>query len=414
MNVALFIAKKIQFGSKEKNTNNNPSIKIAIVGIALGLAVMLLAVSIVTGFKGEIQEKVIGFGSHIQVTSLSNNTTHDIPPIIFPDSLIQSIAQLNNVKHVQRFATKPGIIKTDEEFQGIVIKGVDEDFNWDFFSKNLIEGSIFHLSDSAISNDVIISETIAKVLQLKIDDSFLCYFVKDNIRARKFTVKGIYNSNFSEFDQLFVIGDIRHIQRLNAWREDEVSGIEILVRDYKKLDATTEQVFYKTANRFEEKGNTYYTRSIKQLQPQIFGWLDLLDMNVWVILILMLTVAAFSMISGLLILILERTNMIGILKALGGENWFIQKIFLYQAFFLVGKGLIWGNILGIGLALIQLHFQIITLDPLTYYVSTVPINLNLIHILALNVICMIFSLIVLLAPSHMISKIEPSKAIRFE
>jgi len=414
MNVALFIARKLQFGNKEKKKDANPSIRIAIIGIALGLAIMLLAVAIVTGFKHEIQGKVIGFGSHIQVTSLSNNTTYETPPIIFPDSLIQLIKQIDGVKHVQRFATKPAIIKTDDEFQGIVIKGIDNQFNWEFFSKNLIEGETIVFNDSATSNDVIVSQDIAKTLQLKVNDRFLCYFVKDGIRVRRFTVKGIYNSNFSEFDKLFILADLRHIQRLNGWEENEITGVEILVTDYRKLDDITDAVFMQTANRFEEKGNTYYTRSIKQLQPQIFGWLDLLDMNVWVILILMLTVAGFSMISGLLILILERTNMIGILKALGGKNWFIRKIFLYQAFFLVGKGMLWGNILGISLALLQQQFNIITLDPLTYYVNTVPINLNLWYIVFVNALCLFFSLLVLLAPSHMIAKIEPSKAIRFE
>ena len=286
MNVALFIARKLQFGNKEKKKDANPSIRIAIIGIALGLAIMLLAVAIVTGFKHEIQGKVIGFGSHIQVTSLSNNTTYETPPIIFPDSLIQSIKQIDGVKHVQRFATKPAIIKTDDEFQGIVIKGIDNQFNWEFFSKNLIEGETIVFNDSATSNDVIVSQDIAKTLQLKVNDRFLCYFVKDGIRVRRFTVKGIYNSNFSEFDKLFILADLRHIQRLNGWEENEITGVEILVTDYRKLDDITDAVFMQTANRFEGKGNTYYTRSIKQLQPQIFGWLDLLDMNVWVILIL--------------------------------------------------------------------------------------------------------------------------------
>ncbi|MBP6230365.1 MAG: ABC transporter permease [Paludibacteraceae bacterium] len=414
MNVALFIARKLQFGNKDKKNAPNPSIRIAIIGIALGLAVIIISVAIVTGFKQEIQGKVIGFGSHIQVTSLSNNTTYDTPPIIFPDSLIQSLKGVEGVKHVQRFSTKPAIIKTDNEFQGIVIKGIDNQFNWDFFAKNLVAGTTLQLADSTTSNDVIISEALATTLQLKVGDDFLCYFVKDNIRARKFKIKGIYNSHFSDFDKLFVLADMRHIQRLNGWEEEEITGVEILVTDYGKLDEITESVFRKTANRFEENGNTYYTRSIKQLQPQLFGWLDLLDMNVWVILVLMLTVAGFSMISGLLILILERTNMIGVVKALGGKNWFIRKIFLYQAFFLVGKGMLWGNIVGIGLALIQQQFSLIALDPITYYVSTVPINLNLLYILGLNILCLFFSLLVLLLPSHMIAKIEPSKAIRFE
>lgn len=243
MNVALFIARKLQFGNKEKKKDANPSIRIAIIGIALGLAIMLLAVAIVTGFKHEIQGKVIGFGSHIQVTSLSNNTTYETPPIIFPDSLIQSIKQIDGVKHVQRFATKPAIIKTDDEFQGIVIKGIDNQFNWEFFSKNLIEGETIVFNDSATSNDVIVSQDIAKTLQLKVNDRFLCYFVKDGIRVRRFTVKGIYNSNFSEFDKLFILADLRHIQRLNGWEENEITGVEILVTDYRKLDDITDAVF---------------------------------------------------------------------------------------------------------------------------------------------------------------------------
>jgi len=416
MNLELFIAKKIHF---TKNANDNrkkseTSVRIAIIGIALGLAVMIVAVAIVIGFKSEVQKKVIGFGSHIQVTSLNNNTTYETPPITFPPSLIKEIQKTNGVKHTQRFCTKPGIIKTENDFQGIIIKGIDKDFDWKFFSQNLVAGEVFQVNDSTTNNDVIISKEIADLLHLKVNDKFLTYFIEDNIRVRKFNIKGIYNSNFSEFDKLFVIADMKHIQKLNGWKENEITGIEILVNDYNKLDEVTDAIFSKTANRFEENGNTYYTRSIKQLQPQIFSWLELLNMNVWVILILMLTVAGFSIISGLLILILEKTNMIGILKAMGAKNWSIRKVFLYQACFLVGKGMFWGNVLGITICLLQKYLHIIHLDPATYYVNTVPINLSILSLIALNLLTGIFSLLILLVPSHMIAKISPAKSIRFE
>lgn len=276
------------------------------------------------------------------------------------------------------------------------------------------EGDVLQLADSVTSNDVLISASIANKMHLKLGDSFLTYFIQNNVRARKFRIAGIYQTDFADYDKLFVISDLRHVQRLNEWSPDQVSGLEILVNNYDNLDEISDDLYFKLLNQKDHYGASYYVRSIKELNPQIFSWLDLLDMNVWVILILMAVVAAFTMISGLLIIILERTNMIGILKALGYSNGRIRKVFLYVSLFLIGKGLIWGNLIGISFCLLQHHFHWIKLDPETYYLDAVPVELNFVYILLLNVATVLVSILVLLGPSYMISRMTPVKSIRFE
>jgi lipoprotein-releasing system permease protein len=413
-NLELFIARRIQFDSDENDKKvSRPAVRIATIGIALGLAVMIIAVSVVVGFKTEIRNKVIGFGSHIQITNLDTNTSYETAPISVDDEILTSLLNLSEVRHVQRFATKPGIIKTDDQFEGVVLKGVDSGFDWTFFKNNLTEGRILEFSDT-INNGAIISKSLADRLLLRLGDEFVTYFIQERVRARKFTITGIYDTGLNEYDRLFVLADIRHVQRLNTWEEDEVTGIEILINDYRLLDKAEEQVFVLVGNRFDKNGSAFYIQTIKDINPQIFGWLDLLDMNVWVILLLMIAVAGFNMISGLLIIILEKTNLIGILKALGAKDWSVRKVFLYQSFFLVGKGMIIGNIIGVSLCLLQHFTGIIKLNEQYYYLSEVPVYLNIYLLLLLNVATFTVSMLMLVGPSYLISKISPAKSIRFE
>jgi len=412
-NLEYFIAKRIHFQQGKKNVSR-PAVRIAIIGIALGLAVMLISVAVIIGFKNEIRNKTIGFGGHIQITNFDNNNTYMMQPIKMESSLIKKISTIDGVNHVQRFATKPGIIKTEKEFQGIVIKGIDKNFDWDFFKTNLIEGRIIEMSLNSPKNEVIISKYLANLLGLKLEDSFFTYFIQDQVRARKFKIVGIYSTNFIEYDKLFIISDMRHVQSLNDWDSASFSGLEVLIDDFDRIDIIGHAVYTATANKFNEEGNAYTTQNIKEINPQIFSWLDFLDMNVWVILFLMLAVSGFNMISGLLILILERTNMIGILKSIGANNWSIRKIFLYHSFFLVSKGMLWGNIIGLTLCAIQYFTGIIPLDPEAYYVATVPISFNWLYIILLNVGTLVASLLMMVGPSYLITKINPAKIIRYE
>ena len=413
MSLEFFIAKRIHFQQGRKNVSR-PAVRIATIGIALGLAVMIIAIAVVIGFKEQIRNKTIGFGGHIQITNFDNNNTYEMNPIKADNALIKKVSSLDGVSHVQRFATKPGIIKTDKEFQGIVIKGIDKGFDWKFFKSNLIEGKLIDVSGDTPSNQVIISKYLTNLLGLKLGDSFYTYFIQDRVRARKFKIVGIYSTNFIEYDKLFLIADMRQVQALNDWTPDSFSGLEVLITDFNRIDEVGDAVYSITANRFNKEGSAYSTQTIKQLNPQIFSWLDLLDMNVWVILILMLAVAGFNMISGLLILILERTNMIGILKSIGATNWSIRKIFLYHSFFLIGKGMLWGNVIGLSLCAIQYFTGVVPLDPEAYYVATVPITFNWLYIILLNAGTLAASLLMMIGPSYLITKINPAKIIRYE
>ena len=413
MNLELFIAKRINIQQCRKHISR-PAVRIATIGIALGLAVMLISVAVVIGFKKEIRNKTIGFGGHIQITNFDNNNTYEMNPIKADKALITKITSIDGVKHVQRFSTKPGIIKTDTEFQGIVLKGIDVDFDWNFFRSNLVEGKIIDFADKSSGNQVVISKYLANLLGLKLGDSFFTYFIQDQVRARKFKIVGIYSTNFIEYDKLIILADMRQVQALNNWDKDSFSGLEVLITDFNRIDELGDAVYSATANKFNAEGKTYTTQTIKQLNPQIFSWLDLLDMNVWVILILMLSVAGFNMISGLLILILERTNMIGILKSIGATNWSVRKIFLYHSFFLIGKGMLWGNVIGLSLCAIQYFTGIIPLDPEAYYVATVPITFNWLYIFLLNAGTLLASILIMIGPSYLITKITPATIIRYE
>jgi lipoprotein-releasing system permease protein len=414
MNFPYFIAHRLIKGRKEETSFSRPINVIAIIGIATGLAVMIIAVAILTGFKKEIQEKVVGFGSHIQITNLDSNISYETTPISDTQSFIPVLKQTPGIKHIQVFATKAGIIKTDEEIQGVVLKGVGSDFDWSYFGSNIVDGSAFTVNDTARTDKVIISRKLSAMLRLKTGDSFAMHFIQDPPRMRKFTICGIYETSLEDFDKIYIFCDIGHIQRLNGWDESMVSGFEIFIDNFDDLDMMTQKVRDAIGYKIGDDEPTFKTTSIRTKYPQIFDWLNFQDINVVIIIILMLVVAGFNMISGLLILILEKTNMIGILKALGSEDKAIRKVFLYQAAYLIIKGLIWGNIVGLGLAYLQLRTGLISLDPASYYIKTVPINLDITHIIMLNAGTMAAIIIMLLVPSQLITRISPVKAIRYD
>ena len=415
MNLPLFLARRIHSQSDGQRMVSRPAIRIATAGVAIGLAVMIVSVCVVFGFKHTIRDKAIGFGSHIQVGSFMTLQVGEQTPIAMTDSMMQALAKAEGVKHVQRFAMKQGILKTDDNFLGVMFKGVGPEFDSTFIHQNMIEGSIPAFSDSASTNRLLISKPMADKLLLKSGDRIFAYFIDENgVRARRFTISGIYETNLSQYDNVICFVDLYTAVRLNGWKPDQATGAEVTVNDFERLDET-ESIFINRVNRMTDPyGETYSSKTIQELNPQIFSWLDLLDLNVWIILALMVAVAAVTMISGLLIIILERTTMIGILKALGARNSTIRHTFLWFATFMIGRGLLWGNILGFGLVLLQKYLGIVKLDPATYYVSTVPVEINLPLILLLNIATLLISIFVLVAPSFLISHIHPAKSMRYE
>jgi lipoprotein-releasing system permease protein len=414
MNLELYIAKRLVRGDERKKSISGPIVTIAIAGIALGLAVMIMSASIVTGFKREIRNKVIGFGSHIQIINYDSNISFETAPVNKNQVFMKDLMEIPEIRHIQPFATKAGIIRTRDDIQGVVLKGIDNTFDWSFFDRNMQEGERIIFTDTVTSNDAVISRAIASMLRLNVGDDFAMYFVEDPPRARRLTVTGIYETGLEELDKMFVLADLRHIQRLNDWDDSQISGFEILLHNYDRLDEVRSQVDDLAGNLFTEELTRLRVVSIGDKYPQFFDWLQLLDMNVWVILSLMVIVAGFNMVSGLLILILERTGMIGILKALGLENSGLRKIFLYQSAFLIAKGLLWGNLIGVGLALTQHFTGVFKLDQASYFIATVPVNLRLSHILMLNGGTMIITIAMLIVPSYIIGRISPEKTIRFD
>lgn len=406
MNLPLFIARRITFNSKR--TFSKLIVRIAILGIMLGLAVMILSVAIVKGFKSEIREKVRGFSGDIQIAKLDLNTSYENTPFSISATELKKISSHPGIDYVQPFATKPGIINAKNEIEGVVLKGVDKNYNWNYFRKILIDGKVIDFSDTLKSRtQILISKYTADRLNLKVGDDFLMYFVENSLRKRKFKIAGIYNLGVEEVDKTFVIGDIGLIRSLNKWESSQVGGYELRVKDFNNLDETADRVY-------EDLDIELRSFTVKEYYPTIFDWLSLLDVNTQVILVLMMAVAVINMISALMIMILERTNMIGILKALGDTNWNVRKIFLYNAAYLIGLGLFLGNVLGIGLGIFQASTHFFTLDQASYYVNFVPVQLEIGDILMLNAGTLLISLIVLLGPSLLVTRISPLKAISFK
>lgn len=388
-------------------------LKVATLGIVLGMVVMILSLAVGFGFKREIREKISGFGSHIQVMSYDYNYSYETNPIKSDSNLVQEIQALEGVRQVQRFATKPGIVKANDAIQGIVLKGVGAEYDWTFINSILVEGAEPEINDTVRSNGILISSELARLLDVKVGDYLRMYFVQNTVLGRRFTITGLYDSHFPEYDKLYAFVDIKHIQKLNDWKSEQISGYEINIDDFDNLHNIGKEVYFITSSKVEDNGTMLRTKTIEQIQPQIFGWLDLLDTNIVVILILIMVVASFNMISGLLILILERTNMIGILKAIGAEDWSLRKVFLYLSVFIIGRGLVWGNLIGVGISIIQKYTHFIKLDPVNYYLETVPIYITAWHIILLNAGVALITLSMMLVPSYLVSRILPVKAIRF-
>ena len=415
MNWKLFIARRIYKKNEGGREVSKPAVRIAMLGIAIGLAIMIVSIAVVIGFKHQVRDKVVGIGSDIVISNFEAQNTYETSPIVANDSLFAQLQTLEGVRHLQRYSTKPGMIMTDTDFEGMVLKGISTEYDLSFIKRHLIEGEIPLFTDTVASQQVLISQTNALKLKLKVGDKIYTYFVDDDhIRARRLTIAGIYQTNFTTYDDLFLISDLYTVNRLNNWKTDQVSGVEIQVKDYDKLEDVRELVHEKVDVQTDKYGGIYFTQSIEDLHPEIFAWLGLLDMNVWVILILMIGVAGFTMISGLLIIILERTNMIGVLKALGANNWSIRNIFLNFSMFLIGRGMLIGNVIGLLLCFLQYQFHIIKLDPSTYYVSYVPIEMNWGIFILLNICTFIVSVLMLIGPSYLIAHIHPAKSIRFE
>lgn len=376
----------------------------------------MLSVAIALGFKQEVRDKVVGFGSHIQVANFSRTDVYETRPVVGSDSIRQVIRQSSpGVKHIQRFAIKPGMLKTEDNFQGIILKGIAQEYDTTFLANHLVEGRIPHFTDSVASGEVLVSRQVADKMGLHVGDKINTYYIEKNVRARRFTISGIFQTNFTEYDDRFFITDLYTASRLNNWKDrDLVSGMELQILPDASLEQCADEVASVINRQTDRYGNAYLAQSIEQLYPSIFAWLEVLDTNVVVILVLMLGVAGFTMISGLLILILERTNMIGILKALGAPDITIRRIFLYFSAFLILKGLFWGNLIGISLCLAQKYGGIVHLDPKTYYVEVVPVLIDVPLLLLLNLFTLLVSVLMLVGPSLLISRIKPVKAIRFE
>jgi lipoprotein-releasing system permease protein len=392
-------------------------VNIALFGIVLGLVVLILSVAIVTGYKSEVGRKVIGFASHLQIVNLDTNQSFETNPISEDQPFLEELKKIDGIRHVQIFATKPGIIRTENEIHGVVLKGIGPDFDWSFFQQNKVAGEIFQVQDTIRSNKVWVSKQMADLLKLKLGDDLFMFFIDQTEsvpRQRKFELAGIYKTSLEEFDRMFVLVDINHIRKLNNWKKDEVSGFEILVNDFKKLPEQEKAVNNLLLRNTSPTSPVLQVVSIREKYRHIFDWLNLLDMNVWVILILMVMVAGFNMVSSLLVIILERTQMIGILKALGARNWSIRKVFLYFSVMLILKALFWGNLIGIAICMIQQYTHIMKLDPTSYYLEYVPVNLTIFHLIMLNVGTIVITMLMLLLPSYFITKVSPEKTIRFE
>ncbi len=406
LNYELFIARRIAFSKEGKSSVSRPILRIAMAGVALGFTVMVIALAIVTGFKQEIRDKVIGFGSHIQVSNFDENNSYETKPIFKTQEFLTELKKDPEIEHVQTFATKAGIIKTKEEIEGVVAKGIGPDFNWDFFNSRLVEGRIIQLQDTQRSSDVLISKLLSQKLNLHTGDNLVMYFIQQPPRARKFTITGIYETGLDKFDNLYLFCDITQIQKLNDWTQDQVGGFEIKIRDFNKLEQEGKKVYNIT-------GSDLNAKTIKEIYPQIFDWLDLQNINAIIIITLMIIVAGINMISALLIIILERVNMIGTLKALGAGSISIRKIFLYVSGFLLFRGLLIGNIIGIGLCYLQKTFHWIHLDQQSYYISVVPISINPVHILLLNIGTLLICIAMLVIPSMIVTRISPIKALKY-
>jgi len=422
LNISLYIAKKIFGGKSNTKTISNPIVNIGITGIALGVAVMIITLSVITGFQKQIIEKITTFSSHMQLHDYNKTQSEEPFPISVDKNVITALKQYPDLKHIQPFATKNGVLKTKTDNEGIILKGVDENYDWSFIKPYIIKGELPKFNYQEVSKDIFISQALANKLNIELNQKLLIYFmtkkktidsslysqtfVEYEPRVKDFYVKGIFNTGFSDFDKNLAFVDLQQIQKLNYWTTEQVAGYEIYIKDFNNLELISEELN-------EIVGFNYKISTVKELQNAIFSWLDMINVNAVIIITLMVLVAAINMISALLILILERTSFVGILKALGFSNSKVRSVFFYVSLKLLAKGLLFGNIIGIGFCLLQHHFKLIALDSEIYYLSFVPINLTLIHVILINVGTIITCLLMMFLPTLILNKITPLKAIRF-
>ena len=414
MNLPFFIARRIYSDQGDKRKVSRPAIRIATLGVGIGLAVMIITVSVVLGFQHTIRDKVVGFGSHIQVQNIMSFNTSSRVPVCIDDSMLNVLNNLKGVRHAERYALTQGILKTDDDFLGVVFKGIGPEYDMTFLKENLVEGEMPQFSDTTNTNKLLLSRMIADKLKLSVGDRVYAYFIDESVRTRRYTVVGIYQTNMTRFDETLCFTDLYAAVKINGWEEDQVSGVELLVNDFEQLQVTEDDVIEKINRSIDRFGHTLSSQTIYEAYPQVFTWLELLDINVWIILALMVCVAGFTMISGLLIIILERTQMIGVMKALGARNKTIRHTFLWFAAFIIGQGLLLGNIIGLGLIFLQKATGFVSLDPQTYYVSEAPMEINIPLFILLNIATLLISIFVLIAPSYLISHIHPAKSMRYE
>lgn len=416
MNLEYFIAKRLITAKNHKSSISGPIIKIAVSAIAIGIIMMLVSVATGIGLKKEIRDKISAFNGHIVVSNYGSNQSEEtLSPLSIKQDFYPKFTAVPEVTHIQAIATKTGIIRTESTFEGIILKGVGKDYDWKSIKGYILEGKLPNVN-SNLNNEIIISKFLANRLHLKLGDKFITFFLKNEVNKypnkRNFEIVGIFDSGFQEFDANYIIGDIRHIQRMNKWQEDEVGAFEVFVNDFDKIEELGAKVYKATFNKVDQ-AKPFDSQTIVEKYYFIFEWLKMFDINIQIILIVMIFVATINMVVALLVLILERTQMIGILKALGGNNWSIRKIFLYNALYLIGKGLFWGNVIGIGILLIQKHFGIVKLNPENYYVNQAPVYIGIENILLLNLLTIVICFLILLIPSFIITKISPIKAIRY-
>ena len=400
------IARRLYYKQEEQSRSSRPAIRVAVAGIVIGMTVMILTLCVVIGFKRTVTDKVACFGAHIQVVNFDNNNTYEMKPVEVTDSLLGVLRAIPHITEARAFLTKPGIIKTDIQFQGIVLKAADD---WSRFASSLTEG---HLPES--DKEVLLSESLCRKLLLNTGDEVYCYFVGDNVRVRRWRIAGVYSTGFEEADSRFILAESSVVRQLNGWDDSKASGIELYVDDLSRLEETADRVWYATANHLDKDGNAYYSQTLEQLNPAVFAWLDLLDMNVIVIIVLMLLVSGFNIISGLIILILDNIYLIGVLKALGAADRFVRRIFITEASMLVGKGMIWGNLLGLGLAALQYFTRMVPLDAATYYIGYVPIAFPWPQLVLLNVGVALVTFLIILAPSAIAKRISPAQVMRYD
>ena len=409
-----YVAKRLFAEGGSSGRASRLATGIATFGVAIGLAVMLVSVAIVLGFQREVQNKVLGFGAHIKVLNYKSIGQQEFSPIVIDDSITSRLAAIPNVASVARFCIKPGMLKTDANFRGIAIQGIGQDYDQSFISSHLVRGEMPVFTDSVSSGQLVISEAMAREMQVEVGQTIYAYFFERTVRARKFTVAGIYRTNLTDFDKNFAYTDLCTIHRLLGWDSQQYAGAEIRLKDFERLDESMADVVGEVNHRQDSYGEYYSTMSIRMEHPQVFGWLQLLDMDIAVILILMICISIFTAVSGLLIIILERTNFIGIMKALGARNKQVRHLFLGLAMLIILRGIVLGNVLAFALIFLQKQFGIITLDPEVYYVEAVPVLVNWWWVLAIDLGALVLSVLAMIVPSFVVSNITPAKSIRFE